>query len=122
MQKRIILAWLYQKLGVEKDEGKEIHHYEEAAIGGHPGARCMLGDYEWNNNKNAERAVKNWIIAATQGDDDAIKTLMKMFKEGWVKKDVLAATLRAHEAAVNATKSPQRRSQKDRICVCIESK
>ncbi|KAK1733659.1 hypothetical protein QTG54_015702 [Skeletonema marinoi] len=94
---------------VEKDEGKEMYHLELAAIGGHPGARYNLGIGEWNNGKT-ERAVKHWIIAATQGDDDSINELMAVFREedGMVSKDDLAAALRAHQAAVDSAKSPQR--------------
>jgi len=93
--------------GVEKDNGKAIHHVEEATIGGHPTARYNLGVYEWNNDRN-ERAVKHWIIAAAQGNNDSIKALMNAFRRGFVSKDDLAAALRAHQAAVDATKSPQR--------------
>ena len=103
------LALLYRDgEGVEKDKGKEIHHMEEAAIGGHPNARHNLGAHEWNNNDNAERAVKHFIIAATQGNDLSIKMLMDIFKCELISKEVLAATLRAHKAAVDASKSPQR--------------
>ena len=103
------LALLEEKMqGVEKDEGKYIHNLEEAAISGHPNARYFLGMHEWNKNGNVERAVKHWIIAATQGDDESMKQLMAQFKEGYVSKDDLASTLRAHKAAVDATKSPQR--------------
>ena len=93
--------------GVEKDKGKEIHHATEAAIRGHPDARYNLG---WNEMSigNYERAVKHYIIAATQGDDDGIKELLDLFKEGLMGKEELAAALRAHQAAVDATKSPQR--------------
>eukprot|EP00984_Skeletonema_dohrnii_P023059 scaffold12168_cov74-Skeletonema_dohrnii-CCMP3373.AAC.2 len=102
------LAHSYQEgHGVEKDRGKEIHHLEEAAIGGHPIARFNLGWNEWNNG-NTEKAVKHFIIAVTQGDDESIKNLMFAFKEGYASKDDLAAALRAHQAAVDATKSPQR--------------
>ena len=52
--------------------------------------------------------MKHWIIAANQGDNDSIKYLLKMFKGGLIDKDELAATLRAHQTAVDATKSPQR--------------
>ena len=93
--------------GVEKDEGMETYHLEEAAIGGHPFARHNLGCHEWNNDNN-ERAVKHWIIAAKLGDDDSIKPLMAAYRVGFVSKDDLASTLRAHKAAVDATKSPQR--------------
>ena len=103
-----LLACMYASgRGVVKDMSKVIHHYEEAAIGGHPRARCGLGYLEWTNG-NAERAVKHYVIAATQGFDNSIKELMKVYRSGFVKKEVLAATLRAHKAAVDATKSPQR--------------
>ena len=97
----------YHGRGVEKDERKEIHHLEEAANGGHPLARYNLG---WNENKdgNIDRAVKHWIISATQGHDKSIKALMKEYKGGFVSKEDLAVALRAHQAAVDATKSPQR--------------
>ena len=35
--------------GVEEDEKKIIHHLEEAAIGGHPGARHNFGCEESKN-------------------------------------------------------------------------
>jgi len=106
------LAGLYRVgHGVEKDRGKEMYHLKEAAIGGHPIARFNLGI--WNAlHGNTERAVKHFIIGANLGDDDSIKSLMGMFKRGKVSKDVLAAALRAHHAAVDATKSPQREAAK----------
>ena len=62
----------------------------------------------WYVRRNFERAVKHFVIAASQGVGDSIKSLMEMFKEGYVEKEVLAAALRAHKATVDATKSPQR--------------
>eukprot|EP00984_Skeletonema_dohrnii_P020258 scaffold9816_cov99-Skeletonema_dohrnii-CCMP3373.AAC.12 len=106
------LAGLYHYgQGVEKDRGKVMYHLEEAAIGGHPTARYNLGCEGWNNDNN-ESAVKHWIIAANQGRDESIKAVMFAFKEGYVNKDDLAAALRAHQAAVDATKSPQREAAK----------
>ncbi len=102
------LALLYDdEVGVEKNRGKEMYHAEEAAIAGHPGARCLLGKKELDYG-NYERAAKHWIIAANNGHDKSMKDLMDAFKRGFVSKEVLAATLRAHQAAVDATKSPQR--------------
>ena len=94
--------------GIEKDQKLMTYHLEEAAIGGHPRARYNLGAHEWNNNRNAERAVKHYIIAAAQGLDESTDTLKKKFREGYVSKEDLAAALRAHQAAVDETKSPQR--------------
>ena len=102
------LAYLYfNGYGIEKDKRKGGHHLEEAAIGGHPLARHNLGAYEWNNGSK-ERAVRHWIIAASQGLGGSIKMLMEMFKREVVSKEDLASALRAHQTAVDATKSPQR--------------
>mmetsp|Transcript_4910 Transcript_4910/g.7523 ORF Transcript_4910/g.7523 Transcript_4910/m.7523 type:complete len:117 (+) Transcript_4910:363-713(+) len=102
--------------GVEKDRRKGMYHLEEAAIGngGHPSARQNLG-YEELVDGNFERAVKHWIIAVTQGHDGAIKPLMELFKNGFVEKEDIAAALRAHQAAVDVTKSPQREVAQPKI-------
>ena len=97
--------------GVEKDEGKTRYHFEEAAIGGHPDARFKLGCFVCKDD-NTKKAVKHWIIAATQGDDNSMETLIDAFKGGFVSKEDLAAVLRAHKNAVDATKSPQREAVK----------
>ena len=54
--------------------------------------------------------MKHWVIAAAQGDDLSIKMLLEKYSisEGCVSKEDLAAALRAHKAAVDATKSSQR--------------
>ena len=46
---------------------------------------------------NFDRAVKHWIIAATQGCEDSMQSLMEAFKGGLMEKDVLAAALRAQK-------------------------
>ena len=104
------LAVMYQcGDGVEKDEEKELFHLEEAAIRGHPDARYSLGRSKMMNG-DFEIAVKHFIIAATLGFDDAIKALKEFYKEGFVSKEDFATDLRAHQAAINATKSPQRKA------------
>ena len=55
-----------------------------------------------------ERAVKHFIIAANMGYDESMKALWKYHAKGFVKKEQLTVTLRAHQAAVDATKSEQR--------------
>ena len=92
---------------VEKDEKKKIFHLEEAAIAGHPMARHNLGCSEERNGK-IDRAVKHWIIAANLGCDDSVQALKGCYKEGVVSKEDFAAALRAHYAAVDETKSPDR--------------
>ncbi len=102
------LACLYSLgLGVEKDKKKEVYHEEEAAIGGHPEARYNLGGYEWNDGRH-ERGIKHWIIAASLGDNQSVETLKEIHQDGWVSKEDFVTALRAHQAAVDATKSPHR--------------
>ena len=93
--------------GVEKDTKKAMFHLEEAALGGHPHARYYLGCFE-NENGRIDRAVKHWIIAAKQGEDESLESVKDGFTKGVVKKEDFEAALRGHQAAVDATKSAQR--------------
>jgi TPR repeat protein len=93
--------------GVEKDEEKVACYWVKAAIGGHPQARHNLASYEAKNG-NMEKAVKHWIIAANLGYDESMKTLLSFYKLGYITKEEYGATLRAHQAAIDATKSSQR--------------
>ena len=102
------LAFMYGTgEGAEKNDKKQIYHLEEAAIGGHPEARYEIGCVEWENSKY-ERAMKHFYIAARLGHDRSIQTLADCYKAGGINKNFFAAALRAHHAAVEATKSPQR--------------
>ncbi len=94
--------------GVEKDGKKVLYHYGVAAVAGHPGARICLGLYEMVNCTNDDRAMKHFIINANLGHDQSIEVLKEFYKKEFVSKENFAAALRAHHAAVNATKSPQR--------------
>eukprot|EP00986_Skeletonema_menzelii_P002601 scaffold709_cov142-Skeletonema_menzelii.AAC.2 len=93
--------------GVEKDEKKQLHHLEEAAIGGDPMARRNLGCMEWQNGR-VDKAVQHFIIAAKLGDDRSLENVRDLYKAGHVSKKDFAAALRGHQAAIDATKSPQR--------------
>ena len=102
------LSWSYgDGEGVEKDEKKELYHLEEAAIGGHPGARCILGGLEWKNGR-FERGIRHYIIASKLGDDKSLEVVKQGHQRGFVSKVDFSSTIRAHKAAVDATKSPQR--------------
>eukprot|EP00984_Skeletonema_dohrnii_P014866 scaffold6345_cov107-Skeletonema_dohrnii-CCMP3373.AAC.2 len=117
MQAHLVLGHLYREgKGVGADVKKGIHHLEEAAIGGHPKARCYLGLFEQERG-NHKRAVKHFIIAANQGLDFAVEQLREGYKQGHVSKDDFAAALRAHKTAVDATKSPQREAAKRNLDV-----
>ena len=94
--------------GVEKDMKKQVYHAEEAAIGGHPEARFNLGCYEFHNGR-FERAKKHWIIAANLGYHDSLKYLQILYAKGHASKEDYADALRAYQAAVEATKSVERK-------------
>lgn len=103
------LSLLYQKgEGVEKDEEKEVYHLGEAAIRGHPDARCNLASYEGQNDERIDRAVKHLIIAANLGHGESMQMLKELNELGSVSDAAFVVTLRTHEAAVDAMKSPQR--------------
>ncbi len=97
--------------GVEKNTKRELHHMQEAAIGGHPESRHNLGTYE-NGRGMHERAAKHWVIAANLGSDHSLASLRIYYREGRVSKDDLEAALRGHQAAIDAAKSPQREEAK----------
>ena len=94
--------------GVEKDKKKELFHLEEAAIGGVTDARHNLGSIE-GINKRYDRAIKHYIIAANMGHDESLEALKENYATGIVTKEEFATALRGHKAAVDATKSPQRK-------------
>ena len=67
---------------------------------------CRL--QKWMENDRPDRSVLHYIIAASMGCSTSSKILIKFCQLGFISKEVFAATLRAHQAAVDATKSPQR--------------
>ena len=84
-----------------------MYHFEKAAIAGHPHARHYLAIIEGING-NIERSVKHYMIAAKLGEDRSMKALWKQYSAGNINKEELESTLRAHKAAIDATKSAQR--------------
>ena len=97
--------------GVEKDEKKQLHHLKEAAIGGHPTARNNLGCVEEDNGR-LDRAAKHWIIGAKLGYGNSLDPLKTLYRAGLVSKEDFNAALRGYQAAIDATKSPQREEAK----------
>ena len=93
--------------GVEKDLGKTFYHYEKAAIRGHPYARYNLAVVEQKHD-NMVRSAKHLIIAANLGMEAAMKELWSCYSYGNITKEELDATLRSHQAALDAMKSAQR--------------
>jgi hypothetical protein len=95
--------------GDEKDDDKGVYHLEKAAIGGHPQARHILGLHEEaSEDGRLDRAVKHYIIAANLGYGGSMKKLWKYYSDGNITKEDLDATLRTHQAAIDAMKSKER--------------
>ena len=93
--------------GVEKDLDEANQHYELAAIGGHEGARHMLGLLEVLYGKK-NRALKHFMIAARSGYDRSSKQVGEGYKRGYITKDEYASALRAYQHSCNAMKSEGR--------------
>ncbi len=93
--------------GVEKDIEKAVYHAEEAAIAGHPGARYNLGYIEYKSGR-FDRAKKHFIVAANLGYEMSLKGLRQLYKEGYASEEDYDAARCAYQAAVEATKSPER--------------
>ena len=71
--------------------------------------RTVMRDIEESGDRTALfEALKHLIIGANLGFEKSMKTLWMVFKHGHITKEDLDATLRAHQAAIDATKSTQR--------------
>eukprot|EP00985_Skeletonema_marinoi_P001746 scaffold698_cov195-Skeletonema_marinoi.AAC.2 len=98
-------AFEYLTKAAELDNAEA--HYQLGCHGGHAKARFQLACYEWINGR-FDREVKHLIIAARLGCDYSIENLRTSYVDGLVSKEEFATALRAHQAAVDATKSPLR--------------
>ena len=94
-------------IGTERNKKMEVHHWDEAAIGGNSKARCNLAVHEGNNGRT-ERAMKHFIIAANLGCTRSIENLRMGYANGMIRKEEFAVALRANQTAIDAAKSPQR--------------
>ena len=94
-----------QVVGKDLERGK--YHVKLAAIGGHEGARHVLGTME-GNDCNINRAYKHFIIAARSGYDGSLKQIGLGYKGGHVTKDEYANTLRTYKDTIDSMTSRQR--------------
>jgi len=65
--------------GVKRDKKKARHYYELAAMGGSVIARYNLGLDE-KKAGNLDRALKHYMIAIRDGDDESLKKIQEMYK------------------------------------------
>ena len=93
--------------GVERDEKKTLHYYELAAMRGQLDARHNLGCLE-EKAGNVERALKHYVIAARDGDPDALRSIKGIYMDGNATKDDYTTALRYYQAYLDEIKSDQR--------------
>eukprot|EP00956_Cyclotella_meneghiniana_P011994 scaffold16986_cov20-Cyclotella_meneghiniana.AAC.1 len=74
---------------------------------GHVGARHNLGCAEVGN-RNFQRAMKHFMIAARCGYKDSLDAVKQGFRHEDVTKEDFEKTLRDYKAACDETKSEQR--------------
>ena len=89
------------------DEKKAKHYYELASIGGDEYARHSLGCYECIAG-NMDRAIKHCMIAVEFGNNESLKTIQQMHKDGYATKQHYANALRVYQAYLGEVKSDDR--------------
>ncbi|EJK72483.1 hypothetical protein THAOC_05983, partial [Thalassiosira oceanica] len=99
--------------GIEEDEPRGIHHWQEAALKGDVLSRHKLGVVEYDNG-NYELAVQHWMISAKMGYDKSLNHIKVMFKESHATKAQYAEALLGFRDAAEDMKSPQREEAKRR--------
>lgn len=90
--------------GCDNNIEKFQYHAEQAAMGGHHLARFNLGCNEMLN-RNQDRAVRHWTIAARQGSEAALRALKK---SPFASKEEYNAAKRAQQEAMKEMESDQR--------------
>jgi len=97
----------YNGEGVEMDKKKARHYLELAAIGGNVKARHNLGAFEANAG-NPDRAIKHYMIALTNGNNDSLKGIQVIFKKGYATKEDYEKALRYRQEYLGNIRSEQR--------------
>jgi len=97
----------YSGRGVERDEKKANHYYELSAMGGCEGARYNLGIME-ENAGNTDRALKHYMIAVRDGDNDSLDRIKELCTNENVTKEDYMKALQSYQAYLGEIKSVQR--------------
>ena len=84
---------------------------------GHVASRHNLGSIE-AENRNYQRAMKHFVIAAKCGNKDCLHYVKVGFRQGHVTKEDFEKTLRDYQASCDETKSEQR----DRAAVIVRAR
>ena len=93
--------------GVEVDKKKAEHYFELAAMQGDSTARYNLGEME-EKADNMERALKHYMIAVKDGDDDSLKQIQLFYSNGQASKEDYTKALQLYQVYLGEIKSKQR--------------
>lgn len=104
-----VLATMYRdgQNGLERSLPRSLHHELTAAMGGHCVCRHNIGTFDIRNGY-IDRALKHFIIAASDGYEPSLQAIKKCYIKGIVSKEDFAKTLRAYQARLDAVKSKER--------------
>ena len=94
-------------VGVTVDKKKAIRYYELSAMSGDVKARHNLGVIEVEAG-NMNRALKHYMIAVKDGDDDSLKQIQLLYSNGHVTKDDYTIALQLYQEYLGEIKSEQR--------------
>jgi len=93
--------------GVERNEKIALQYYERAAIMGDYHSRRSLGIEEmkaWN----ISRAKKHYLIAARDGNENAVTNVLKLYSRELATKEEYENALRSYQEYVAEVKTSQR--------------
>jgi len=93
--------------GVKVDKEKANHYYELAAMQGDSTARCNLGEME-ENAGNTNRALKHYMIAVKDGNNDSLKQIKLFYSNGQASKEDYTTALQLYQEYLGEIKSKQR--------------
>ena len=89
------------------DEMKAKQYFELASMSGCMKSRCFLGVLETKAG-TSDRAVKHWLIAASEGSNESMQNIQLLFKKGAATKEDYANALRAYQMYLDDIRSEQR--------------
>ena len=97
----------YYGRGVERDEKKAAHYFELAAMTGNATSRHNLGALEFHAG-NWDRALKHWMISVGAGDNDSVKKIQQLYRDGHATKEDYTRALLAYQKCIDEIRSEQR--------------
>ena len=93
--------------GVEVDKKKAVHYFELATMQGDSTARYNLGEME-EKAGNMNRAIKHYMIAVKDGDNDSLKCIKQLYSNGHATKEDYTTALQSYQLYLGEIKSKQR--------------